>query len=258
MKKSALITLVLAAAAVPALALASPFDGTWKLDLAKSKFTGDTMTYTKTATGYRFSNGGPVSYTFAVDGKAYKTIPSRTTTWTKAADGGFDIVTMANGKVVSKAHRKISADGKTMMSTYTGYRPDGTVAHETDTYTRVSGGKGLDGEWRDTSVQASNDTIRLTTSAGGHFELYNPGFKETISGKLDGSPSPAKGPTVPPGASASYKAVGPNKWSTAIMLGGKTFGEGEMTVSADGKTLTNTDWVPGKKSEASVSVYVKQ
>jgi hypothetical protein len=41
------------------------------------------------------------------------------------------------------------------------------------------------------------------------------------------------------------------------MLGGKTYGEGEMSVSADGKTLTNTDWVPGKKSEASVAVYVK-
>jgi hypothetical protein len=31
-----------------------------------------------------------------------------------------------------------------------------------------------------------------------------------------------------------------------------------MTVSADGKTLKETTWVPGKEAEKSVSVYDKQ
>lgn len=258
MKRTVLVAAILAGAAVPVLALASPFDGTWKLDLAKSKFTGDTMTYTKTATGYHFSNGSTFSFNFADDGKDYTTVPTRTVAWTKAADGGWDVVAKANGKVMSKAHRTLSADGKTMTSTYVEYRPDGTTVHESDTYTRVSGAKGLAGQWKDTKVQASNDTIEIKTGAGGHFELTNPGFKETISGRLDGSPSAMKGPTVPPGATATYKAAGDRKWTTSISLGGKTYGEGEMTVSADGKTLTDTDWSPGKRSEASVAVYVKQ
>jgi hypothetical protein len=30
-----------------------------------------------------------------------------------------------------------------------------------------------------------------------------------------------------------------------------------MSVSADGKTLTDTSWVPGKESEKEVDVYTK-
>lgn len=258
MKKSALVTLILAGTAVPALAFASPFDGSWKLDTAKSKLTGDTMTYAKTATGYHFSNGGPVSYDFAVDGKDYTTIPSRSVAWTKAADGGWDIVTKANGKVVSKAHRSISADGKTMTSTYVEYHPDGATVHESDVYSRVTGAKGLAGKWRDTKVQAAIDTMKIATSTGGHFEIGYPAFKETIAGRTDGTPATVNGPTIPPGAMAAYKADGPKKWSYEISLRGKVFGKGVMTVSVDGKTLTRTFAVPGEDSEPSTEVWAKQ
>ncbi|HEY1560891.1 MAG TPA: hypothetical protein VGF71_08380 [Caulobacteraceae bacterium] len=258
MKKSTLIALILAGVAVPALALAGPFDGTWKLDTAKSKFTGDTMTYTKTATGYHFSNGGPVSYDFAVDGKDFTIIPSRSVAWSKAAGGGWDIVTKANGKVISKAHRTLSADGKTMTSTYVEYRPDGTTVHESDVYARVTGAKGLAGEWRNTKVQSASDTMKIATSAGGHFTIEEPNFKSTTAGRTDGSPSTIKGPNVPPGAVPVYKADDPGKWSYRGSLNGKVYFQGVMTVSADGKTLTDTQWVPGKKSEASVSIYDKQ
>lgn len=257
MNRSAFVSLILAGAAVPALALAGPFDGTWKLDTARSKFTGDTITYNKTDTGYHYSNGSTVSYNFAVDGKDYPTIPGRTVAWTKAPDGSFDVVAKANGKVVSKAHRTVSRIGRTMTTTYTEYRPDGTTVHETDTYTRVTGGTGLPGEWRDTKVQASSETMKIATSAGGHFEIGFPAFKETISGRADGSPATVKGPTIPPGASAAYKADGPQKWSYTISLGGKVFGLGVMSVSADGKTLTRKSWLPGKESEAAMQVYSK-
>lgn len=258
MKKSAFVTLILAGAAVPALALASPFDGTWKLDIAKSKFTGDTMTYTKTATGYRYSNGGPVSYAFAVDGKDNTVVPGRTMAWTKAADGGWDVVAKANGKVMSKAHRTISADGKTLTSTYTEYRPDGTTVHESDVYTRISGDKGLAGEWRDTKVQSASDTMKIATSAGGGYQIDYPAFKEAIAGKTDGNLVAAKGPTLPTGAMIGYKADGPRKWTFNGGIGGKTYFSGVMTVSDDGKTMTRRSWVPGKESEASTEVYVKQ
>ena len=258
MRSSALVSFMLAGAVVPALALASPFDGTWKLDTAKSKFTGDTLTYTKTATGYRYANGGPVSYSFAIDGKDNTIVPGRTMAWTKAADGGWDVVAKANGKVTSRAHRSISADGKTMTSSYTDYRPDGTTVHERDVYTRVTGDKGLAGKWRDTKVQTASDTMKIATSAGGSYQIDYPAFKETFVGRTDGKPIAGKGPTLPTGAMIAYTADGPRKWTFKGGIGGRTYFSGVMTVSDDGKTITRKSWVPGKESEASSEVYVRQ
>jgi hypothetical protein len=258
MNRLALAAIILAAGSTPALAHAGAFDGTWKLDVAKSKFTGDTFTYAKTAAGYRYSNGATVSYAFAADGKDYPTIPGRTVAWTKNADGSWDVVTKANGKVVTRTHRSISADGKTMTAAYTEYRPDGTTVHESDVFTRVSGTSGLAGKWRDTKANTASSSMTIATSAGGHFERDTPSLKETITGATNGAPVAIKGPTVPTGAMVAYKAAGPGKWTYAISLGGKVYVDGTMSVSADGKTLTETSWVPGKQSEASDAVYVKQ
>lgn len=257
MKRPALVAAILAGASIPALASASPFDGTWKLDTAKSKLTGDTFTYSKTATGFHFSNG-KVSYDFAIDGKDYQIIPSRLIDWNKAADGGWDIFVKVNGRVVSKWRRTISADGKSMISSYAEYRPDGTTVHESDVYTRVSGSKGLAGEWKETKFQSASDTMKIATWAGGHFEIDDPALKETVFGKTDGSPVLVKGPWIPPGSSGVYKADGPRKWSYEVRVQGKAFEKGVMTVLDNGKIVTRRYWVPGKESEAATEVYVKQ
>jgi hypothetical protein len=34
--------------------------------------------------------------------------------------------------------------------------------------------------------------------------------------------------------------------------------EGSMTISPDGKTLTDERWLPGKETQKSSSVYIKQ
>jgi hypothetical protein len=258
MNRFALAAFILAAGSTPALAHASAFDGTWKLDVAKSKFTGDTFTYAKTATGYSYSNGATVSYAFAADGKDYPTLPSRTVAWTKNADGSWDVVTKANGKVVTKTHRSLSADGKTLTAAYTEYWPNGSTVHESDVYTRVSGTSGLAGKWRNTKANVASDSITIKTSSGGHFEIDTPSLKETVTGLTNGAPVAVKAPNAPPGAMAAYKAAGPSKWTYNISLGGKIYVSGAKSVSADGKTLTDTSWVPGKESEASVAVYAKQ
>jgi hypothetical protein len=174
MKRIGMVLLILAAGAGSALAAGSPFAGTWKLNVAKSKFTGDTFTYSKTATGFHFSNGGPVAYNFAVDGKDYPTLADRTTAWTGAGKNAWDAVTKAHGTVLTKTHRVLSADGKTLTAAYTEYRPDGTVVHESDVYARVSGGSGLAGKWKDVKFQAASDTMTVATPSAGRFEIDIP------------------------------------------------------------------------------------
>jgi len=255
MRRIGMALLILAAGAGSALAAGSPFAGTWKLNVSKSNFTGNTLTYSKTATGFHFSNGGPVAYDFAVDGKDYPMLADRTTAWTAAGKNAWDSVNKAHGTVMTKTHRVLSADGKTLTASYAEYRPNGTIVHESDVYTRVSGGPGLAGKWKDVKVQAASDTMKVATPSPGRFEIAFPNDKETLIGKTDGSPTPVTGPTVPPGAVGHYTAPAPNRWEFDGALNGKTYFKGAMTVSADGKTLTRTTWVPGKESEKSIEVY---
>jgi len=255
MKRISLALLFLAAGAGSALAAGSPFAGTWKLNVAKSKLTGDTFAYSKTANGLHYSNGGPLAYDFAIDGKDYKVLADRTTAWTAAGKNAWDRVNKAHGTVLSKTHIVLSADGKTMSTSYTEYRADGTVVQESDVSTRVSGGPGLAGTWKDTSTKAASDTMIIATPAPGRFEIDHPSDKETQVGKTDGSPAPVTGGAVPAGAVGHVKATAPNRWEFDGTLKGKTYFKGVMSVSADGKTLRRSTWTPGKESEKAVEVY---
>ncbi len=256
MKQFVLAAALCGAISGVALAADSPFAGTWKLDIAKSQFTGDTLDYSKTATGMHYSDGA-VAYDFAVDGKDYPTMPGRTTSWTKTGAGSWDAVFKASGKVVVKSHKMLSADGSTLSSSWTEYRPDGTTAQGSTVYKRVTGSAGLSGKWKDVKVQATDDTMKIMIPAMGRYEIVSPAYKSSTMGMTDGTPAPIKGPTVPPGAMASYKAAGMGVWDYTITVQGKAFAKGMLAVSPDGKTLTDTSWTPGKESEKSMAVYAK-
>ena len=69
--KPILIAAVLGSASF-ALAAETPFAGTWKLNLDKSKLTGDTVKFSSAAGGMRMTGGGE-SYEFKDDGSESKT-----------------------------------------------------------------------------------------------------------------------------------------------------------------------------------------
>jgi hypothetical protein len=142
-----LLTIFVLSAAVsrPLMAQDNPFVGTWKLNLAKSKFTGTPtpkeMTREVTAAGsgakYSFTgtdaNGGAISYSFTTnyDGKDSAITGSGT-------PGGADTVALKriNAKKVEGTLKKgaaevakvtavVSKDGKSSTVTSTGKSADG-------------------------------------------------------------------------------------------------------------------------------------
>src|SRR6185437_1705754 len=130
----------------PCLAAGSSWDGTWKMNVAKSKFTGDTFTITAKGNMMNLSNG-TIAYDFACDGKAYPIIADRTVRCAGSEAAGYDFMTKAGNNVLSKSHRTFSADGKTMTIHGTEMRADGTKPEYTDVYKRESGTSGLVGKW---------------------------------------------------------------------------------------------------------------
>jgi hypothetical protein len=260
MKKLLLVCALALFAALPAIAADNPWIGTWKLDPAKSHFTGDTFTYSKAAKGMmHYSDGSIVNYDFAIDGKDYKTIYDRTTAWTAAGNDAWDSIAKANGKILAKTHRQLSADGKTLTITDTGTKPDGTTFNDVTVYTRVTGTTGLVGKWRSTKVTVSApDAFVVSSPSPGIMHWDIPSYKETVEGKFDGSDLPITGPDVPPGLTLAVKPSSPAKHSYTVKVNGKPDSYGIQTLAADGKSFTDVSWSPGKMSEKSTAVFVKQ
>lgn len=141
------LTIVLAAAALTLAVVANaqskdPFVGTWRLNVAKSKYTGPapksiTSTYEAAGQGYKVSvrnepASGAVqqySYTTSLDGKDSPITgnnPNADAVAVKRIDANtLELVNKKGGKVTTTQRNVVSPDGKTRTVTTTGTDPQG-------------------------------------------------------------------------------------------------------------------------------------
>jgi hypothetical protein len=134
-------------------AQADPAVGTWKLNVAKSKYVpgpvpkSNVITITATGSGYHVvakgedAKGNPTSidYTATFDGKdsPVKGAPAYDTTSLKRIDANTSRQTRKKeGKTVQTATRKVSADGKTMTVTTRGKDESGRTLNTVAVYDR--------------------------------------------------------------------------------------------------------------------------
>jgi hypothetical protein len=261
MKATWIICSLLALPAGAAHAADSPWNGTWKLDSARSQLTGQTFSYSERPNGMlHYEDGSTVSYDFGLDGKEYKTWTNRTSAWTAAGANAWDRVVRIDGKVTSKGHIALSADSKTLTETYTGTRPDGQEFHQEDVYNRVSGADGLAGTWRAARVTGPTgpQTFIISTPAAGvvHYEI--PDMKISVEGRVDGTDNALTGPTVPPGMTISFKRLSPVKIKYTMKVNGKTDNMGVQTIATDGGSFSDINWNAQRENEKTTAVYVKQ
>jgi hypothetical protein len=243
-------------ATIPCFAAASKWDGTWKLNQAKSKMTGSTVTISQNGNMYNVDTGA-FKFSFACDGKDYHFLPDRTFACTGNGHS-FTLLAKINGKLYSTTKREISTDSKTLTDITTGTRPDGTTYTDHETDTRVGGGSGMVGTWRETAIKNSAPESMVLKVNGDVLHFESPSYKETTDAKLDGTAAAVKGPMSPAGLMLSNKSDGPDKVITVVTLNGKQLSQDVMTLGADGKTITDVSWTPGKESEKQTYVYEKQ
>src|SRR5580658_2449773 len=246
MNKRLLCVCALALAAAPCFGAGPSWDGTWKLNEAKSKMTGSTVTITQNGNMYTVDSG-TFKFSFACDGKDYNVLPDRTISCSGSGNS-YTLVEKVNGTLYATIKRQISADGNTLTDVTTGKRPDGTAFTDHETDTRVGGGSGMAGTWKATAVKNSAPGVFILKVNGDVLHYENPGYKETSDAKLDGTPAPIMGPDAPAGLTVSNKSDAPNKVTTVVYLNGKELGRDVMTLSADGKMITDVSWTPGKES----------
>ncbi|HEY4305506.1 MAG TPA: hypothetical protein VGM82_13600 [Gemmatimonadaceae bacterium] len=251
------IALALALAArTPARVADGPWDGTWKLDRAKSHLTGQTLTLSKTTAGkWRYSDG-TISFDFALDGKPVKTFADGTMAFTADGDHAIDVLSKSTGSE-SHMHLVLSADGKTITDHTTSTRPDGSKTVEDGAMARVGQGSGFAGTWKSTKTQSSSGESFDLVITGDRIKWSWPAYKRHIDGKMDGSEIHIAGATATPGMIFMMRKAGATKITYAVKGDGKSLAEGMLELSADGKTLTDTEWAPAKPTEKAIAVYTK-
>jgi hypothetical protein len=125
------------------LAATDPFVGTWKLNQAKSKITGEQVKIKALGANKYTIDFGDTSDTLVADGTDQPVHFGRTQSIAIEGPNVWKVVTKHEGRVLSSGTWTISKDGKTMDIEIRGKRPDGSTFNTHVATKRIAGTKGL-------------------------------------------------------------------------------------------------------------------
>jgi hypothetical protein len=223
------------------LAAKDPFVGSWKLNLAKSKVTGEQVKI-KDLGGNKYTiDFGDTSDTQVADGTDQPIHFGRTRSITKQGPNVWKVVTKQGGHVISTGVWTLSQDGKTMDIEITGKRPDGSAFHNHVASRRIAGTKGFPGTWQSTQLKISSPLAwEIKPYEGDGLSFITPAEHEHQDMKFDGKDYPDVGPNVPAGSASSGRRVDQRTLETTDKIKGQLMDTVRYKVSEDEKTLTLT------------------
>jgi hypothetical protein len=116
--------------------------------------------------------------------------------------------------------------------------PDGSHLADTDFYARSTPGIGFTGTWRKTRSTEAPTTYRILLDSG-YITIETPNGEIDVSFSTDEARTP-KGAYVSsgPGFGNSYKILGPAQLLETSYRDGKVVAHSVLTLSSDGKTMT--------------------
>jgi hypothetical protein len=245
---------------LPAMLFAqSPFDGTWKTNLAESKLSQKPYEFSVNNGVYDCESCAPKINVKAdgqdqpVTGQPYDTIAVLV-----VDANSIHLTAKKAGKTEFETTRTVSPDGKMLTITSTNYPADGSQAFKSEAkFTRVSkgpdGSNGTSGSWRIQNV--NQDAAALTStwkSVGDGLSMFTPtGY--AWEAKLDGKDYPVKGTYA--NETVSLKRLGDHSIEATYKRDGKIEYVDKITVSSDGKKRTN---VSDNKLTGRVSTYTAE
>jgi len=248
------------ALALTAISCHSPspdWNGTWKLDQARSHIPERIFTISMTPDGMYHSGSGGETANFRCDGKGYD--EKNTTAFCTQKDSSeLEIVHFKNGSKLFTVHWKLSPDGKTLTIESSRFHTDGSVTSKETQFARTSGSDGFAGKWRNLNPLNGRAPI-LQLSIGSNALHYT--FPETeiqVDAFLDGTDADIHGPLVSQGTTIALRERGPRELSSTTKENGRVVSVGSWQISADGRLLTTAYWAPSKPSNKEVLVYDKQ
>jgi len=220
---------------------ASPFDGTWKIDVnQKVPQSGDSVVVLQNGTFQCISCNPKIN--IKADGTD-QAVPPENKEYDMMAikavdDKATETTAKKDGKVVSTTKNTISADGKTSTIEIVNYSESGkqSFAYKL-TYSRVAegppGSHAISGTWRMQNLNAAL-TVTIRSTPDGLMQSGPTG--QSFDAKFDGKDYPVKGAAA--GTTISLNKVNERTIDQTTKQNGKIVAVTHMTVSADGKTIT--------------------
>ena len=245
----------ISACAIVVFAADSPFNGTWKLNLAKSQMSGQTLTITKTAiAGVMHFDMQGFGYDFDATGKEFPTPDGGTSAWKQVNATTWDAVNKANGKVVATYHIVVNGDAMTVVMKAT--PPGGSPVEQNMSAKRASGGPGILGVWKTGETKGAATSLAIAIDATNGIKLSYPEFQISCTGKFDGKDYPIVGAGANLKQSLVFEKINATSFKMTTKIDGKPFYVDTFVISADGKTLTDNG-MPVNANEPIKSVYEK-
>ncbi len=251
MKRYLVCTLIVTAAlCVAAVSHAqSPFDGTWRINPAQSKFAAKPFTFYISQGWFHCVSCTP-AYDLQADGQVHPVDgqPFDSASVTIVDAHTVKSAMMKAGKTITDFTSVVSADGKTLTNTFTSYPMNGgDPVHEVDIQKRVGvlrpGVHATSGNWQAVKFTGSENDLLFTFKSNGDELTMTDTTGDSFTAKFDGNDYPYKGAY---GEDAvSLKRMNARTIEETDKLKGKAQDTETMTVSADGKTMTVVadDWL---------------
>lgn len=253
-----LLPILLAVTALPVAAEANAWDGTWKLNEAKSQLSGPTFTIAILGKGEFQIVTRSYDYKLTCDGKYRPVFGNRSLACLKATANTMDTAERENGRPLNTVHRELSADGKTLTQTMVAIDAHGMKKTTRRDFARSSKSTGLAGAWKDANALDRQPQVMVTTLMGSTLHLSFPMEKQYTDMKLDGTDSPTHGTFGGDRVTLSVKPENQQRLLTVQKLNGTVVGKGVLILSSDGQSITEETWRPESSATKSRLVYEKR
>ncbi len=215
----------------------SPFDGTWKLNAAKSNLAGDTMTIEDAGNGALKYTDSDQTYTFKPDGSSITTPMGQDRSFVKGADGSYTSTVKLHGTLLRTNTWKVAADGNTLTIESKGTKPNGDAFDDFTTYTRTAPGEGIVGGWKSTQVKLSSPNSISIKTDGDDVTLTISAIKASCQARWDGKDHGCSGPTLVDGLTVALTKTGPTTFKLVEKKKDKMLSILRYRVAKDGQAL---------------------
>lgn len=144
--------------------------------------------------------------------------------------------------------------GNSIIWAFTNISSDGKSIQQSSTDTRVSGGSGFIGKWKNGDIKGAATTLKITVDAAGGIILDVPEYQWMCKGSFDNKDNICTLAAKPSKYTSSFSKSSGTSFTMTTKLDGKPYYIDVYTVSADGKTLID-EGTALSNNEKTKSIY---
>lgn len=207
---------------------------------------------------YHSVGGSGGAANFSCDGKERQATEILTAFCTQKNNSDLEITSFRNGSKVFTAEWELSPDGNVLTIQSTRFHTDGSVKAKESRYTRTSGSTGFAGGWKDVNPLDGSASIWQISVGSGAVHFSYPERDIRADALLDGTDAVFQGQLASPEGSIAVMKRSPREFELTNKMHGRVVSVGYWRISDDGRSLTESYWVPGRSNDRLVRVYGKQ